>query len=274
MHAQVNAVGNAELDPKRRKSLSASARPGAAQTVPAWLVEERAAAGRASSPKTVVDLHSQYAAAQQQLAEPKRAEAPDSSRPPVDVNGESQISQVVGQHDPEARQVVTAGPEDGNMGPSLGDLQGAALDSTGSVTGVGGNAGQSIGSTPFSAFTQHSGRTPSSSDDCEGEHSGLKDLGTDPPGSFTRRRSGPFGGRGVALGHMMAAQQQWRQDSFSKAQVCQLLNSALFLIYCWPSEILKSLQCLKLMGTWNCYKVQGCRVVLHLHKVELRYNEK
>ena len=39
-------------------------------------------------------------------------------------------------------------------------------------------------------------------------------------GSLLRHRSGSFGGRGAALGHMMEAHQQWRQDSFSRAQVC------------------------------------------------------
>ena len=73
--------------------------------------------------------------------------------------------------------------------------------------------------TPFSAFAQHSQRLPSWSS------SGTVDSDSaDQPGlerqrssnSSIVRRSGSFGRRGAALGYMMAAQQQWRQDSFSQ----------------------------------------------------------
>lgn len=67
--------------------------------------------------------------------------------------------------------------------------------------------------TPFSAFAQHSQQTHSRSS------SGSAESDPDRPrsGGMARKRSGSFGGRGAALGFMMEAQQQWRQDSFTKA---------------------------------------------------------
>jgi len=115
---------------------------------------------------------------------------------------------------------------------NISQVLGSLSQAKGSITQAIGSIGQVIGGTPFSAFAQQSLRAQShnSADDSESDQLPFKCLSGEPlsveesrgGGSLTMRKSGPFGGRGVALGHMMAAQQQWRQDSFSKAQVCAL----------------------------------------------------
>lgn len=68
--------------------------------------------------------------------------------------------------------------------------------------------------TPFSAFAQHSQQTHSRSSSGSAESDPERPRSS---GGMGRKRSGSFGGRGAALGFMMEAQQQWRQDSFTKA---------------------------------------------------------
>ncbi|KAL0038253.1 hypothetical protein WJX79_010194 [Trebouxia sp. C0005] len=111
---------------------------------------------------------------------------------------------------------------------SISQVLGSLTQAKGSITQAIGSIGQVIGGTPFSAFAQESLKAQShhSSDDSESDQLPFKHLSAEPStpeesrggGSLAKRKSGPFGGRGVALGHMMAAQQQWRQDSFSRAQ--------------------------------------------------------
>ena len=73
--------------------------------------------------------------------------------------------------------------------------------------------------TPFSAFAQHNQQmhSRSSSGSAESDNPEGASAERKASGLLARKRSGSFGGRGVALGFMMEAQQQWRQDSFTQA---------------------------------------------------------
>jgi len=201
VHSRSNAVGGVKLEPHRHKSLSAAPRNGQS-AVPAWLRAKRAAAAGMAS-----------------LSEAPQADAAENggnSAPVAEAN-------TVGEQEQGRPGVVRT-----NISQVLGSLSQAK----GSITQAIGSIGQVIGGTPFSAFAQQSLRAQShnSADDSESDQLAFKRLSGESlsveesrgGGSLTMRKSGPFGGRGVALGHMMTAQQQWRQDSFSKAQVCAL----------------------------------------------------
>ena len=83
-------------------------------------------------------------------------------------------------------------------------------------------------SSPFAAPASHSSIGPEDVPHGQSEGTAGQDTSRHaqqaqpPPGAskFGRQRSGSFGGRGAVLGYMMEAHQQWRQDSFSRAQVC------------------------------------------------------
>ncbi len=252
-------VEGAELERSRRKSLSGAPRFGQS-AVPAWLRAKRAAAadliyvsenpqsaatGSAGKAQQRQDLNQGPAGKAQLHHQGTAGTAHASSQPASAADSEaSQGSQAVTQQaaaadaaeearrsGPVAEACTAGGQEQGSpVRSSISQAKGSITQVIGSFTQAIGSIGQVIGGTPFSAFAQQSLReqSHSSSNDSESDQLPFKHLSAEPlsveeakGGScLTKRKSGPFGGRGVALGHMMAAQQQWRQDSFSKAQVC------------------------------------------------------
>ncbi len=249
----------ANLEPNRRRSLSAAPRFGQS-AVPAWLRAKRAAAaglisvsenpqtaatGSAGTAQQRQDLHQDTAGTAQLSQQGTAGTAQASSQPASASDTEaSHGSQAVSQQaaaaeaaeegrssGPLAVASTAEGQEQSNpVRSSISQVLGSLSQAKGSITQAIGSIGQVIGGTPFSAFAQQSLRAQShsSSNDSESDQLPFKHLSAEPlsleeargGGSLTKRKSGPFGGRGVALGHMMAAQQQWRQDSFSRAQVC------------------------------------------------------
>lgn len=243
-------VEGAELERSRRKSLSGAPRFGQS-AVPAWLRAKRAAAadliyvsenpqtaatGSAGKAQQRQDLNQGPAGKAQLHHQGTAGTAHASSQPASAADSEaSQGSQAVTQQaaaaDAVAEACTAGGQEQGSpVRSSISQAKGSITQVIGSFTQAIGSIGQVIGGTPFSAFAQQSLReqSHSSSNDSESDQLPFKHLSAEPVsleesrggGSLTKRKSGPFGGRGVALGHMMAAQQQWRQDSFSRAQVC------------------------------------------------------
>jgi hypothetical protein len=238
----------ANLEPNRRRSLSAAPRFGQS-AVPAWLRAKRAAAagaaaisknpqdaatGSAGKAQQRQDLHQGTAGTAQASSQPASVSDTQAS------HGSQAVTQQAAAADaaedgrssgPVAEASTAGGQEQGNpVRSSISQVLGSLTQAKGSISHVIGSIGQVIGGTPFSAFAQQSLRAQShsSSNDSESDQLPFKHPTAEPlsleesrgGGSLTNRKSGPFGGRGVALGHMMAAQQQWRQDSFSKAQVC------------------------------------------------------
>ncbi len=291
-------VEGADLEPNRRKSLSAAPRFGQS-AVPAWLRAKRAAAaglvsvsenpqtaatGSADKAQQRQDLnqgtagkaqqrrdlnqgtagkaHQGTAQASSQPASASDTEASHGSQAvtqqaaAADAAGEGRSSAPVAEASTGERQ------EQGSpVKSSISQVLGSLTQAKGSITQAIGSIGQVIGGTPFSAFAQQSLRAQShsSSNDSEADQLPFKHLSAEPlsleesrgGGSLTKRKSGPFGGRGVALGHMMAAQQQWRQDSFSRAQVCAL--HALGLRFYIAALNGKPRLCLGYCGmTFNC----------------------
>ena len=121
------------------------------------------------------------------------------AQPPTRLEDDSPASQVDGDEGSPSR------PR-GDTWPGEGSSHGSRFKAPGPIV---------TSLTPFSAFAQHSQQTHSrsSSGSAESDPDGLNKRS----GGLGRKRSGSFGGRGVALGFMMEAQQQWRQDSFTKA---------------------------------------------------------
>ena len=248
----------ADLETNRRRSLSAAPRFGQS-AVPAWLRAKRAAAaGLASASETPQAAATGSAGKAEQRQDLNQETAGTAQLPQQGTAGTAQASsQPASPSDTKASHGSQAGTqqaaaanagEEGRSGPvaeastaggqdqgspvrsSISQVLGGLAQATGSITQAIGSIGHVIGGTPFSAFAQQSLRAQSrtSSNDSESDQLPFKHLSAEPVsleesrggGSLTKRKSGPFGGRGVALGHMMAAQQQWRQDSFSRAQVC------------------------------------------------------
>lgn len=232
------SIEGAGLDPIRRKSLSAAPQSGQS-AVPAWLRAKRAAAaGEASvseNPQTAAT--GSAGKAQQGIAGTAQASSQPASALEAS-HGSQAVTQQAAAADaaeegrssgPVPEASIAGGREQGRpVRRSMSQVLGSLTQAKGSITHAIGSIGQVIGGTPFAAFAQQSlrGQSHISSDDSESDQLPFKHLIAEPlsleetmgGGSLTKRNSGPFGGRGVALGHMMAAQQQWRQDSFSKAQ--------------------------------------------------------
>lgn len=200
--------------------------------VPAWLVAKRAAAQAASnSPGSELAGAEMpdHAVGRQDLSEGSAGKAQSSGQQPILTGADA--SQALSQPAPAVEAGSRSRSKSSGGVPEAGQSAGDKVFAKGSMyklkcssVETEGSLGGVMGSTPFSAFTLPSKTAPSrtSSDHSEFGQSGfghpsIEDVRSG--NSMTRRSSGPFGGRGVALGHMMAAQQQWRQDSFSKAQV-------------------------------------------------------
>ncbi|DBB01412.1 TPA: hypothetical protein ACH3X1_000077 [Trebouxia sp. C0004] len=227
----------------RRKSLSAAPRFGQS-AVPAWLRAKRAAAaGLVSVSENLQTAATGSASKAQQcqqgtVHQGTAGTAQASSQPASASDTEAPYGSQAGTQQAAAVDAAEEGRSSGPVAEARGREQGSPVRSSvsqvlgslsqakGSITQVIGSIGQVIGSTPFSAFAQQNLRAHNSSDDSESDKLPFKHHSAQPSSveesgggdSLTKRKSGPFGGRGVALGHMMAAQQQWRQDSFSKAQ--------------------------------------------------------
>ena len=256
MPAESPANATLEQEPKRKRSLSASRHAdGAGQVrMPGWLEAERMAAAASNSLSTAkswvssreLTLHGQRV-----FGCPDSNGSPPAKALPSWDSKEGPASTAQAGHEQERcatsaesvsdisrQQFPTIEADGGSCGvldsvkaavPGTSD-QANQVDSQadGSVIQVSASPQQAIGSTPFSAFSHHSGANGLAfSDDSEtdgnpvgSEHPTVEEL----KAGTSSNSSGPFGGRGVTLGHMMAAQQQWRQDSFSKAQVCQLMS--------------------------------------------------
>ena len=285
-------VEGAELERSRRKSLSGAPRFGQS-AVPAWLRAKRAAAadliyvsenpqtaatGSAGKAQQRQDLNQGPAGKAQLHHQGTAGTAHASSQPASAADSEaSQGSQAADAAEearrsgPVAEACTAGGQEQGSpVRSSISQAKGSITQVIGSFTQAIGSIGQVIGGTPFSAFAQQSLReqSHSSSNDSESDQLPFKHLSAEPlsveeakGGSrLTKRKSGPFGGRGVALGHMMAAQQQWRQDSFSKAQVCVCVCACLHMprmhldrSFCILALNAKSELCLAHCGmTLNC----------------------
>ncbi len=243
-------VEGANAEASRRKSLSAASKFGQS-AVPAWLRAKRAAAtgllsvsenpqtadtGSASKAQQRRDLNQGTAGTAQASSQPASAADTKASHGSQTV---TQQAAAVDAAEEEGRSSGPVGEADKSGGQeqsspvrsSISQVIGSLTQVKGSITQAIGSIGQVIGGTPFSAFAHQSltAQSHTSSNDSESDQLPFKHLSAEPlsleesrgGGSLTRRKSGPFGGRGVALGHMMAAQQQWRQDSFSKAQVCE-----------------------------------------------------
>ena len=198
MHAHFNAGD--ELDPIRRKSMSAHAsRPDQAagqQPLPDWLLRQRDAASRGHS----------------RLAEPRgRSDTGSASKEyQHDTADTAQDASYTGSSDSSDKggsQVMAGGVSQSRPGSSTNKSSSQAPPPN------------VASSTPFSAFAQHNQQTHSrsSSGSAESDNPEGPSAERKASGGLARKRSGSFGGRGAALGFMMEAQQQWRQDSFTKA---------------------------------------------------------
>ena len=202
VHAQF--IAGEASDPIRSKSMYAHAsKPDQAagqQPLPEWLLRQREAASKG---------HSRLA------------------QPPSRLDTGSASKEY--QHDTAdtaqgALHIGTSGISD------KGGSQGMAGEVSQSRPGGSINKGSSrapppnvASLTPFSAFAQHNQQmhSRSSSGSAESDAPEGPSAERKASGGLARKRSGSFGGRGAALGFMMEAQQQWRQDSFTKAAECR-----------------------------------------------------
>ena len=264
-------VEGAELERSRRKSLSSAPRFGQS-AVPAWLRAKRAAAadliyvsenpqtaatgsaGKAQQrqdlnqgPAGKAQLHHQGTAgtahASSQSASAADSEASQGSQAVTQQAAAADTAEEARRSGPVADAYTAGGQEQGSpVRSSISQAKGSITQVIGSFTQAIGSIGQVIGGTPFSAFAQQSPReqSHSSSNDSESDQLPFKHLSAEPlnveeakGGSrLTKRKSEPFGGRGIALGHMMAAQQQWRQDCFSNAQGCVCVCAGVCVCTC------------------------------------------
>ena len=208
VHAKYNA-GDA-ADPVRRKSMSAHRlMPDLAadqQPLPEWILRQWEAASRGHSrlAQPPISLHTGPASTESQDVSAAFGNLDDAGRGAV-------LNQTSGSGDSGGSQAV-----DGQTMTSR--LKGGAGTGSGSFHKDSSQA-PPCSLTPFSAFAQHSQKTlsRSSSGSAESDNPEGPSAERKASGGLASKRSGSFGGRGAALGFMMAAQQQWRQDSFTKA---------------------------------------------------------
>lgn len=221
-------------DANRRKSLSAAPRKSQS-SVPAWLQARRAAAALQDLTPSGGSAGKAQACREQDSRQQAWASSIDTSPALQPVSQEAPAVEAAGhQSGAVGGPSEGAGEEQGGfLRTNISQVLGTLSQAKGSITQAIGSIGHVVGGTPFSAFAQQSLRAQShTSDDSEPERPLGRRLSAEPVGleeagraggSLGRRRSGPFAGRGVALGHMMAAQQQWRQESFTRAQVRLLI---------------------------------------------------
>ena len=229
VHGQYNEAGSP--DAIRHKSLSADPRQGQS-TVPAWLQARHAGAALQDLTPSGGSAGKAHACPEQDSRQQACASGIGTSHAFQPVSQEAPAAEAAGDQSGAVRGLSEgAGEEQGDfLRTNISQVLGTLSQAKGSISQAIGSIGQVVGGTPFSAFAQQSLRAQShTSDDSEPERPLGRRLSAEPVGleeagraggSLGRRRSGPFAGRGVALGHMMAAQQQWRQESFTRAQVC------------------------------------------------------
>ena len=210
VHAKYNAGDGA--DPVRRKSMSAHRfKPDQAagqQALPDWLRQhEVASRGHSWLAPPPTSLDHGPASTESQGVSAAFGNLDNAGRGAVlartSGSGDSGGSQAVNGQD------VTSRPG-GGAGTGLGSFHKGTSQAPPSYA---------AGLTPFSAFAQHAHKMHSRSSSGSTEPDNLEAPSAErkASGGLARKRSGSFGGRGAALGFMMAAQQQWRQDSFTKA---------------------------------------------------------
>ena len=235
VHAHYNVHGGPELDPSRSRSLSASAAKLAKQSLPDWLHQQGSLTP--SSPPTAQGVpvqppssthsrmteRSQHHLARQSQADkaqPSQAcGTPTAAQIKLSSSTLSRPGSVDGNTSP-ASLVQVADNAQQSVSQSEAYMEAAGSDDKFKAVSASNKLPQAVAAslTPFSAFAQ---RVASCTSSGTGDSDGAEQLGTERQRSCSLalpRRSGSFGGRGAALGYMMAAQQQWRQDSFSKAR--------------------------------------------------------
>ena len=258
--------------------------PDGQQSIPAWLQAQRDALIASLNSSGLQAQRSALAASLDSMELHPQAVVPDHRAQ----GGQArQALPVQGSEQSEASSPHTVGGVGPGSQPKSAERSGLQIAGTilvaeGSIGVAKGSnsegyiAGSKGMSSPFATSASHRSTGPDvvsraqmgASDEQEAaEHPQQAEA---PPGAgkFARQRSGSFGGRGAALGYMLEAHQQWRQDSFSRAQVhfpslpaCGINNLGPkfyneIASCCFTKRLLKSL------NTWLKTKWQGFHVCL------------